>query len=216
MRAYKFLHAGRVGPFSGYAWPEGEWVDAHGPLELCRTGIHACRLEQLAHWLADELWLVQLDGNVVEAELQVLAPRGKLLERVIAWDEAARAELAAECVRRTASFAAAELREHGLDAHADALLAAPVDEIAASADAAEEAAREAIGGGDAVALAGYVADAAAWAERGHAPGVAFIAAHAADVHAPPGVDDPFAAERAEQSRWLVSRLGLSELSADGA
>ena len=213
MRAYKFLHVGRIGPFSGFIWPEGEWVDADGPPELCRTGIHACRLEHLAYWLADELWRVELDGEVIATELQVIATRGRLVEPATAWDEAARGELAAECVRRTARYAAAELREQGLDAEADALLAAGAAEIGALADAAAAAAGEVVGAGDAVDLAGYVADAAAWAERGHAPGVAFIAAHAADVHAPAGVDDPFGAEREEQSRWLASRLGLS---ADGA
>ena len=76
-----------------------------------------------------------------------------------------------------------------------------------------EADGEVVGAGDAVDLAGYVADAAAWAERGHAPGVAFIAAHAADVYSPPDVADPFGVEREEQSRWLASRLQLSE---DGA
>jgi hypothetical protein len=212
MNAYKFLHAGRVGPFSGFAWPEAAWVDADGPPEVCRSGIHACRLEHLAYWLADELWRIELDGELVETDLQMIATRGRLVERVSAWDEAARGDLAAECVRRTAGYAAAELREQRLAAEADALLAADLEEIGALAEAAAAAAGEVVGAGDAVDLAGYVADAAAWAERGHAAGVAFIAAHAADVHAPPGVDDPFGAEREEQSRWLASRLALS---ADG-
>jgi hypothetical protein len=209
MNTYKFLHAGRVGPFSGFAWPDAEWVDADGPPELCRSGIHACRLEHLAYWLADELWRIELHGELVETDFQVIAARGRLVERVSAWDEDARRELAAECVRRTATYAAAELREQGLAAEADALLAADLAEIGARAEEAAAAAGEVVGAGDAVDLAGYVADAAAWAERGHAPGVAFIAAHAADVHAPPGIDDPFGVEREEQSRWLAARLGLS-------
>lgn len=213
--AYKFLHAGRVGPFSGFAWPEAEWVDADGPPAPCRSGIHACRLEQLAYWLADELWRVELDGGLVETELQVIAARGRLVERVAAWDEAARRELAAECVRHAARYAAAELREQGLSVEADALLAADMAEIGALAEKAAEAAGEVVGAGDAVDLAGYVADAAAYAAAGHTAGTAFVAAHAADVHSPPGVDDPFGAERESQSRWLARRLGLSELSADG-
>ena len=46
--AYKFLNAGAVGLFSRLAWPvpndavPGAWVEAEGPLEVCRNGIHAC------------------------------------------------------------------------------------------------------------------------------------------------------------------------------
>jgi hypothetical protein len=209
MNAYKFLRPGRVAPFSGFAWPEAAWVDADGPPELCRTGIHACRLEHLAYWLADELWVVELAGELVESELQVIAPRGRLSRRVGAWDEEARSELAAECVRRTARYAAAELREQGLAADAERLTETTgVDELAALAEAASEAAAEVVGAGDAVDLAAYVADAAGYATVGNTAGAAFVAAHAAEVHAPPGVDDPFAAEREGQSRWLAERLGL--------
>jgi hypothetical protein len=177
MKAYKFLRPGRVAPFSEVVWPEGGWVEAQGPLEPCRTGVHACRPQHLAYWLAEELWAVELAGESLETDLQVVARRCRLLERVAAWDEAARAEFATECVRRTAGYAAAELREEGPDA---------------------------------AALAGYADDAAAYAAEGDTAGAAFVAAHAAELHAPRGVARPFEAERAGQASWLVARLGLSE------
>jgi len=37
--AYKFLDGGRVGPFTGFRWPVGEWVDAGG-VDPCLEGIH--------------------------------------------------------------------------------------------------------------------------------------------------------------------------------
>jgi hypothetical protein len=46
--AYKFLRPERTGPFSGFCWPEpGVWVDAPPRLAPCRSGIHACRLQDL-------------------------------------------------------------------------------------------------------------------------------------------------------------------------
>jgi hypothetical protein len=56
MIAYEFLRSGRIGPFSGFSWPEpGIWVKADTGAELCRAGIHACRALDLPWWLVDEL-----------------------------------------------------------------------------------------------------------------------------------------------------------------
>ncbi|HZG35502.1 MAG TPA: hypothetical protein VEY87_06610 [Gaiellaceae bacterium] len=180
MKAYKFLRVGRVAPFSEVVWPEGGWVEAQGPLDPCRSGVHACRPRHLPYWLGEELWAVELAGDRIETDLQVVAERGRLQERVGAWDEDARRDFAAECVRRTADYAAAELREQGPDA---------------------------------ATLAGYAEDAAGYAAAGDTAGAAFVAAHAAELHAPPGVSRPFEAERAEQARWLADRLGLSAADA---
>jgi hypothetical protein len=208
VKAYKFLRAGRVAPFSGVTWPDGEWVEADGPLGSCRTGVHACRPEHLAYWVMDELWEIELDGELVEAELKLVARRGRLAGRVEAWDDGARGDFAVEGVRRAAHYAVLELREVGLEKHAAALEgAATLDDHAEQAGAAAETAA-AEGEADAADLASFVADAAAYAQAGHFSGPAFIAARAADVHAPVGVDDPFAAERAAQGAWLARRLGL--------
>src|SRR5437660_664030 len=62
MIAYKFLRAGRIGPFSRFAWPEpGVWVRASAS-DRCRRGIHACRMRDLPWWLGQELWEIELDG----------------------------------------------------------------------------------------------------------------------------------------------------------
>ena len=88
MRAYKFLHAGSVGPFSGFHWEPGRWVEADG-VSVCERGVHACRLGDLPFWVNDELWEVELGGDVVEARFKVVAPRGRLVSRVEAWTAAA-------------------------------------------------------------------------------------------------------------------------------
>ena len=84
--------------------------------------------------------------------------------------------------------------------------AATVGELAAAAVQVADS----VSDGDAADLAAYVGDAHEYAQIGHVAGAAFIAAHAADLHSPVGVDDPFAAERTGQSRWLAERLELSE------
>jgi hypothetical protein len=205
VRAYKFLRAGRLAPFSNLVWPEDRWVLADGPIDSCRSGINACRLEHLAYWLSSELWEIELDGDILETELKVVAGRGRLVRQIGAWADPVCDELAEECVRRTGRYAALELRELGLTHEADLLEgAATIAELAGVAMQVADTARH----GDAADLAAFVGDALAYAQAGHVAGSAFIAAHAAEVHSPVGVDDPFATERAEQSRWLADRLDL--------
>jgi len=77
MIAYKFLRAGRIGPFSAFRWPEpGVWVHAPTDLAACKRGIHACRPGDLPWWLADELWEIELDGRVEPDEHKIVASPG--------------------------------------------------------------------------------------------------------------------------------------------
>jgi hypothetical protein len=93
--AYKFLSPGAVGPFSGFRWPTpaggtpGAWVSAARAGSA--YGVHACRPSDLPYWIDEELWVAELDGEVREAEHQLVAARGRLLEPVDAWRDLARA-----------------------------------------------------------------------------------------------------------------------------
>jgi len=108
VRALKFLRAGAVGPFSGAAWPApgaggpGAWLEAGGAPSLCRSGVHACRPADLPLWICEELWRVELGGEAVAAPGKLVAPRGRLLGRVGAWDAAAADDLASACAARAA------------------------------------------------------------------------------------------------------------------
>lgn len=105
MRAYKFLTNGRS-PFTGRPWSPprggqlGPWMETKGPLELCVNGIHACTPDQTPLWLADELWAVELDGEILETEVAVVASRARLAETVTKWDEAARVAFCSDCAAR--------------------------------------------------------------------------------------------------------------------
>jgi hypothetical protein len=115
VRAYKFLRPDATGVFTGFQWPlpngsPGAWVKAD--LDPCRSGIHACRPPHLPLWLGRSLWVVELDGEVVEEGMKLVAARGRLLERVSAWDEQAYTDYTRMCADRAHELA----RANGLDA----------------------------------------------------------------------------------------------------
>ena len=98
-----------MAPFAGVTWPEpGEWL---GP------DVHALRPEALAPWLAEELWRVELDGEAEEIVPGVLvAPRGRLLYRVEAWDDEAARAFARACAERAREGASGLAAEFAADA----------------------------------------------------------------------------------------------------
>ena len=199
MIAYKFLRAGRTGPFSSFAWPEpGIWVRAGTETIPCRRGIHACRTRDLPWWLADELWEIELHGDVRTDEHKILAPAGRLRSRVEGWTAACGQEYADACAWRARDRAVEALTRAG---HAAARLAActTLDEVLV---AARELAEVVPDTRISLTIAG---DGAFRALTGAAPTSAYIAAHAAmRLDGSAG----YAAERAWQSRWLAQRLGL--------
>ena len=108
MKAYKFLDADGLGLFSGMAWPlpngsPGDWVEAE--VDLCRSGIHACRAADLSYWLAPALYEIELDGDIVEAGLKVVAPRARLVRHIEAWNDDSREEYSQMCIARAAELA---------------------------------------------------------------------------------------------------------------
>jgi hypothetical protein len=106
--AYKFLHADGSSLFSGFSWPlpnggPGEWVE--GPVEPCRSGIHACRVSDLPYWAGRVLYEIELAGDLVEDTSKVVAARGRLVRRVEGWDEALREEYTRMCADRAHALA---------------------------------------------------------------------------------------------------------------
>lgn len=89
--AYKFLATGALGPISRVPWPRpqpgraADWISVTPPLDLCRRGIHVCGKEQLAHWLHEELWRVEVDGQAIDGIDCVVMERARLVEPVHAW-----------------------------------------------------------------------------------------------------------------------------------
>jgi hypothetical protein len=207
MIAWKFLAPGRVGPFSGYAWPEPPvWVDAHAEPDPCAAGVHACHEKDLPLWLGAELWAIELGGRVVAEGDKLVGQRGRLIHRVDAWNTGSAGDFALSCVMRARDRALWLLRREGLGELADPLYEA--FSARAVAEVADEI--EGIAPLPARTAAGYAADAAELALEGATAGVAYVAAHLAAFT---GGDQAREEERAWQADWLVDRLSLSEESA---
>ncbi len=159
-----------MGLFSGFAWPlpaagkPGSWVESSGPVQECLSGVHACRVHDLPHWIDDELWTIELAGGLVERPTLIVAPRGRLLDRVEGWSEGTAREFAEACAGRARDQAVRRLRAAGL-----AEEAAELGE-AAGLDAIEEgAAWLALWlSGEGAEAAAFAADAVALA-RGRRP-----------------------------------------------
>jgi hypothetical protein len=204
MIAYKFLAPGAVAPFTGFPWPvaeggPGPWVEAAD--ERADLGIHACRPCDLPYWLDAELWRAELAAPVGEGQRQVVAKRGRLLERVQAWGPEAAAQFAQEAALMARDRVAAALRRAAFDEEAEGLArCSDLRGLLAAAKAVTSP-------GVPSSLAAYLAEAAETALAGDVPVSAYISARAA-VPCSGGDEREFAAERARQARWLAERLGL--------
>jgi hypothetical protein len=238
LNAYKFLGPGARGLYSGFRWPTppngrpGDWVEVAGRLEPGANGVHALRTRWLVDWIDDELWLVELAGDVEEGDDMLVARRGRLLERIPAWDEGAARELCDDCIRRARDIAADSLGRADLPRVAAALLDADGPDSLQELAAVE--ARNATGAAaDALVFLADVVQVSrgGWFETyvdravarsratpgGIAANVAFVVATAAGTAAadaagrPDAFDDGWDAERGRQVAWLTERLGLHDL-----
>lgn len=170
--------------------------------------MHACRVEDLPDWIGAELWRVELDGDVAVDCGKLVADRGRLLERVAAWDAGAAADVAEGRTLRARDSALATLAAGPLRSALErCALAAELEAAAGGADLTGPEAR----------AAGYALDAARRAlaarrePRGapmHAAANGFIAAHAAAFAA--GDASVVARERAEQARRAPGALLSSQ------
>jgi hypothetical protein len=181
-------------------------------------------------WIDDELWSCELDGVLEDDGRVLVAERGRLLERVTAWDETTARDFAGACAASGRTHVADALRAEGYEDEAQELVGLDVGSVSPPRSAA----------GLPAELAGLVlvaADTTALAEgrrlaprdpalRSHleavaagapthgavAANVAFVVAHATAGLHPQGYEAGFAAERAWQLEQLTERLGLEAAS----
>jgi hypothetical protein len=122
--AYKFLARGATGTFTAFPWPApGEWVDVEGELDICKRGIHVCRSSELAHWLHDELWQVEIEGEEIEGVDCLVVRRARLTHRIDAWTSGGAERFAAACIAHAEELLGATPPSPLRDLLADATLA---------------------------------------------------------------------------------------------
>jgi hypothetical protein len=103
-RTYKFLAKDGTAPLSGFRWPgpqgaaPGDWVEADGPLELCRSGVHVCRPLDLPYWLHDELWETEVGGEELDGIDCLVVRRARLVRRIDSWHLGGAARFAEACL----------------------------------------------------------------------------------------------------------------------
>ena len=85
MTLFKFLQRGAKGPVTGFAWSAHEWVETAQPLVACGAGVHLLRPHDLAHWMHEELWRAELDGEWIEGGDCIVARRARITERIDGW-----------------------------------------------------------------------------------------------------------------------------------
>ena len=187
--------------------------DGGGPGAWVNARVHACRARDLPGWLDDELWRVELEPPVEEAEELLTARRGRLLERVGAWDAAAAEDFAALCVERAQRNAVEALLHAGLAEAADELgsaadvqasairHAATDDSVALLADIIE------LGRGGRPDAYGLAPESPPASPGAIAANLGFVVAHTIATSAS-DYDAAFAAERDVQSAWLDARLAF--------
>jgi hypothetical protein len=173
--------------------------------------VHACRAQDLPEWMDAELWRVELDGDVRVDCGKLVADRGRLVERIAAWDATLMAAFAEACTLRARDAALLVLAPDE-PPHAALAAATSAEQIAAlAADpalaAGLDAARE--------RAVGYAGDAArhvlgARAEPATAPTHAAVNGFIAAAAAAFACDDLGAVERerAWQAAWVAEHAGL--------
>jgi hypothetical protein len=234
MIAYKFLSSGSIGLFSRHVWPTptadapGEWVRVDGEIQPCLNGVHTCTRAQLVEWLDDELWEVELDGSVLEADGQLIAAAGRLIHRIESWnDEAARA-FVDHCVESTVALAAESLVQAGRETEAEALAAFRSqpdgeqqvlqlaqsfnDEEATPIQFLADVVRLERGGRPELDEAAPTEEAGGPTPAALAANLGFVCAHIvaqlSEQGSPGAYEESFTNERLRQSTWLAERLQL--------
>jgi hypothetical protein len=204
LNAYKFLRPGAIGPFSGIAWTT-EWIAAE-------DGVSACERRYLPIWIWEELWEIELAGDVETRGHKLRAPRARLTQRVEGWSADMAKSFARACARRATLHAAGPLRGAGQeDAAAVFAEALDLEHVRALTselwDVLPEDVQKPVG----MASDGCIRALVATASDDH-----YIAAHGGAVSAyiaamtaqRVGGPEQATAERAWQADWLTRELRL--------
>jgi hypothetical protein len=183
--AYKFIADDRMSPFARVRWPEpgSGWVVASAAVGACRRAVHACRVQDLAYWLGERLWRVELAGQITESQFKIVAERGRLLDVVDGWPEVSEA-FVEDCAARLAELLGQAQEQR--DYRAVRFLEQYVNEIVHDNDPASVSYTTA-----------------------HAAGIAGWTPDEAQAARTRGELSPFDSERRRQSRWLAARLKLT-------
>jgi len=87
-----------------FIYPLGEWMPKIEKLELCSAGYHYVTESQLLDWLSDELYEVEVRGDVLHGDNKNCAQEMRLVRHVEIWNDKTARLFAADCAERVLHF----------------------------------------------------------------------------------------------------------------
>jgi hypothetical protein len=78
----------------------GKWMPKLDDLDPCVRGYHLCRVDDLPHWIAPTLWLVEYRGERIDAEDKVVVAQARLIRQLTGWNTRTARLFAADCAER--------------------------------------------------------------------------------------------------------------------
>jgi hypothetical protein len=105
---YKFLTKENKGEYSDFDYSDylprrgkpGKWLPKIKDLEMCQSGYHVCRKQDLKDWANDNLYIVELRGKQVDGDNKLAAEQMRLVSKVEGWNEKNLRLAAVEIVRK--------------------------------------------------------------------------------------------------------------------
>lgn len=105
MKFYKFLTSENRGTFSRFDYSEylpvaskpGKWLPKIYKLEFCKSSYHAFRARDILDWCDEQLYEVELRGEIVEYANTVIAQQMRFIRKINSWNEKTAKLFACDC-----------------------------------------------------------------------------------------------------------------------
>ena len=92
---YKFLQADNTGEYSGFDYYDylpkggkpGKWLPKVESVIMCETGYHVCKKKDLLEWRNENLYIVDVRGEMVEGNDKSAFQQMRFVKRLNGWNE---------------------------------------------------------------------------------------------------------------------------------
>ena len=106
-RGYKVLSDAQTSHHGGNGkWVKGRARSVQGNLVACWNGLHYCTRDQLVRWLGPQIWLFEdlSPEETLDADDKMVTRKGRIVERLDAWNETTARLFAADCAEQALQF----------------------------------------------------------------------------------------------------------------
>ena len=141
MNYYKILNGLQSCHGGNHTWKIGEWVEVQGEIVPCSNGIHLCHPQDVIHWLHNDIYEAEHEGEIIESDDKVVVRKARIISHCDNWNERTARLFAVWCARQVQHLMTDERSLIALvvaENFANGL--ATRDELLAAEDAARDAA----------------------------------------------------------------------------